>query len=122
QTGGQLRSFRRFALKDPFRSQPATDTTSGYTGEDGVTPAPAAAPAAAPASTPSGTDTLPTGAQADPALPAIEPATTTTTTERTPSTPAPAAAKPTKPVTFTAKRVPPNAALIKLNGSSRLVS
>ena len=76
QAGGQLRSFRRFALKDPFRAQVTTDTQAGYTGADGSTPtAPATAPAAAPASTPSGTDTLPTGTQADPALPAIAPAT-----------------------------------------------
>jgi hypothetical protein len=89
---GQLTSFSRFPLQDPFHAQVAVAATNGTTSTTATKPATAPVPQAKPAPKPKQAPTLPT------------------------------ATTPTVPFTTTPVPVePPNAALITLNGRRQIV-
>jgi hypothetical protein len=101
-TAGQLKSFSRFPLQDPFHAQVAVAAAGGSSGASSTTPAPTSAPkpqvSPQPKVKPLATPTV---------TPPLPPAATTTTVPFTPAETPP---------------VPPNAALITTNGKREVVT
>jgi hypothetical protein len=100
-TPSQLRSFSRFAVKDPFHAQNVTATTASGTG--------AAAPSTAPPTSTQAATTTTTAAK--PPAPSTDTTVAQTTTTAT---------APTQ-FTVTTPSAPPNAAILMANGKREIV-